>query len=673
MTTEEFMDAKSRAAYLRRELTRNAKLYYDLDAPEITDYAYDEMLEELREIERLHPELVTPDSPTQRVGGQVAERFESFTHTVPLLSLNDVFDLDEVRAFDRRVRASIAQPEYVVELKIDGLSVALEYEDGLFVRGATRGNGLVGEDVTQNLKTVRSIPLSIGNVPGRLVVRGEVFMRHDAFEALNAQRQAAGQPRFANCRNAAAGSLRQLDSRIAAQRSLDIFCFNLQSYSAHDFDTHSQTLDWMKQLGFQVSPYYNCFTDMEAVCAEIERLGALRDTLPFDIDGAVVKVNSIPEREQLGESSKAPRWAVAFKYPPEEKRTKLLDIIVSVGRTGVLTPNAVLEPVTVAGSLVSRASLHNEDYISAKDIRIGDMVYIRKAGDIIPELARVDLSARDGACRTFTMPTCCPACGAQVVRDEQEAATRCTNAACPAQLLRHLEYFASRTAMDIDGLGEAVIEQLVGEGLVHSCADLYTLSRGQLTALPRFGEKSADNLLHAIEESKKRELYRLICSFGIRQVGERCAKALARAFGDLDRLMKASLDELCAIEDVGAITAANIVEFFAKPQTLELVERLRAAGLNFVSEEETVDLRFAGLTFVLTGSLSRFTREEAAAEIEKRAGKVSSSVSKKTSMVVAGENAGSKLEKANALGIRVIDEKTFAQMLSDSSSESDPQ
>lgn len=667
------MDAKSRAAYLRRELTRNAKLYYDLDAPEITDYAYDEMLEELREIEQLHPELVTPDSPTQRVGGQVAERFEPHTHTVPLLSLNDVFDLEEVRAFDRRVRASIAQPEYVVELKIDGLSVALEYEDGLLVCGATRGNGLVGEDVTQNLKTVRTIPLSIGNVPGKLVVRGEVFMRHDAFAALNAARQDAGQPRFANCRNAAAGSLRQLDSRIAAQRSLDIFCFNLQSYSEHGFGTHSQTLDWMKQLGFQVSPYYNCFTDIEAVCAEIERLGTLRDVLSFDIDGAVVKVNSIAQRGQLGESSKAPRWAVAFKYPPEEKRTKLLDIAVSVGRTGVLTPNAVLEPVTVAGSLVSRASLHNEDYIAAKDIRIGDMVFIRKAGDIIPELARVDLSARSAECRAFAMPTHCPACGAQVVRDEQEAATRCTNASCPAQLLRHLEYFASRTAMDIDGLGEAVVAQLVGEGLVHSCADLYTLTREQLTALPRFGEKSADNLLHAIENSKSRELYRLVCSFGIRQVGERCAKALARAFGSLDRLMKATGDELCAIEDVGAVTAANIVEFFAKPQTQELVERLRAAGLNFVSEEETTDLRFAGLTFVLTGSLSRFTRDEAAQEIEKRSGKVSSSVSKKTSIVVAGENAGSKLEKANALGIRVINEEAFTQMLSSSLSETNLQ
>ncbi len=667
------MDAKSRAAYLRRELLRNAKLYYDLDTPEITDYAYDEMLEELRRIEQAHPELITPDSPTQRVGGQIAERFEPYTHVVPLLSLNDVFDLEEVRAFDRRVRASVFEPEYVVELKIDGLSVALEYEDGLFIRGATRGNGLVGEDVTQNLKTIRSIPLSIADTPGKLIVRGEVFMRHDAFETLNTQRVNAGQPRFANCRNAAAGSLRQLDSRIAAQRNLDIFCFNLQSYSARSFQTHSQTLDWMKQCGFQVSPYYNRFTDIEAVCAEIQRLGDLRNTLPFDIDGAVVKVNSIPEREQLGESSKAPRWAVAFKYPPEEKRTKLLDIVVSVGRTGVLTPNAVLEPVTVAGSLVSRASLHNEDYIAAKDIRIGDMVFIRKAGDIIPELARVDLSARNVQCRTFKMPVSCPACGAQVVRDEQEAATRCTNPSCPAQLLRHLTYFASRTAMDIDGLGEAVIEQLVGEGLIHSCADLYTLTRDQLLKLPRFGEKSADNLLHAIADSKNREFYRLICSFGIRQVGERCAKALAKSFGTLDRLMQANLNELCAIEDVGAITAANIVEFFAKPQTRDLIEQLRAAGLNFSSEETATDLRFAGLTFVLTGSLTQFTRDEAAEQIEKRSGKVSSSVSKKTSIVVAGENAGTKLEKARTLGIRIIDEQTFIQMLSEYSSEKELQ
>lgn len=657
------MDLKQRAQYLRTELARNSRLYYDLDAPEISDFEYDAMFRELEQLEAEHPELITPDSPTQRVGGHVAERFEPYTHEVPLLSLNDVFDMDEVRAFDKRVRASIEDPEYVVELKIDGLSVALEYEDGLFVRGATRGDGLVGEDVTQNLRTVRSIPLSIGDVPGHLVVRGEVFMSHAAFESLNAQREAEGQPRFANCRNAAAGSLRQLDSRIAAQRGLDIFCFNLQQYSAREFDSHSQTLDWMRDTGFHVSPYYNTYTDIEDVCREIERLGKLRETLSFDIDGAVVKVNSISQRAALGESSKAPRWAVAFKYPPEEKRTKLLDILITVGRTGVLTPNAVLEPVTVAGSLISRASLHNEDYIAAKDIRPGDMVFIRKAGDIIPEIARVDTSARAEDSEPFVMPTVCPVCGAQVVRDAEAAATRCTNPSCPAQLVRYLEYFASRTAMDIDGLGEAVVEQLVEEKLVNSCADLYDLTREQLMELPRFGEKSADNLIRAIEDSKNRELYRLICAFGIRQVGESCAKALARAFGDLDRLMEASFDELCAIEDVGAITAGNIVEYFARPESRALVERLRAAGLNFVSEEESIDLRFAGMTFVLTGTLERFTRDEAAELIEKRAGKVSGSVSKKTSVVVAGENAGSKLTKATTLGIRVVDEEEFIKML----------
>jgi len=657
------MDLKQRAQYLRTELARNSRLYYDLDAPEISDFEYDAMFRELEQLEAEHPELITPDSPTQRVGGHVAERFEPYTHEVPLLSLNDVFDMDEVRAFDKRVRASIEDPEYVVELKIDGLSVALEYEDGLFVRGATRGDGLVGEDVTQNLRTVRSIPLSIGDVPGHLVVRGEVFMSHAAFESLNAQREAEGQPRFANCRNAAAGSLRQLDSRIAAQRGLDIFCFNLQQYSAREFDSHSQTLDWMRDTGFHVSPYYNTYTDIEDVCREIERLGKLRETLSFDIDGAVVKVNSISQRAALGESSKAPRWAVAFKYPPEEKRTKLLDILITVGRTGVLTPNAVLEPVTVAGSLISRASLHNEDYIAAKDIRPGDMVFIRKAGDIIPEIARVDTSARAEDSEPFVMPTVCPVCGAQVVRDAEAAATRCTNPSCPAQLVRYLEYFASRTAMDIDGLGEAVVEQLVEEKLVNSCADLYDLTREQLMELPRFGEKSADNLIRAIEDSKNRELYRLICAFGIRQVGESCAKALARAFGDLDRLMEASFDELCAIEDVGAITAGNIVEYFARPESRALVERLRVAGLNFVSEEESIDLRFAGMTFVLTGTLERFTRDEAAELIEKRAGKVSGSVSKKTSVVVAGENAGSKLAKATTLGIRVVDEEEFIKML----------
>ena len=659
------MDEQSRAAYLRRELARNAKLYYDLDAPEISDFEYDEMFRELEELEKAHPELVTPDSPTQRVGGHVAERFESYTHTIPLLSLNDVFDMDEVRAFDKRVRASIEDPEYVVELKIDGLSVALEYENGIFVRGATRGDGLVGEEVTQNLHTVRSIPLSIGDVPGTLIVRGEVYMPHEAFEALNAQRVKDGLPRFANCRNAAAGSLRQLDSRIAAQRSLDILCFNLQSYSEHSFETHSETLDWMKSLGFSVSPYYNRYTDIEDVCREIERLGSLRGTLPFDIDGAVVKVNPISARAILGESSKAPRWAVAFKYPPEEKRTKLLDILVSVGRTGVLTPNAVLDPVTVAGSLISRASLHNEDYIAAKDIRVGDMVFIRKAGDIIPELARVDLSARSADSTPFVMPKFCPVCGAPVFRDEQEAATRCTNASCPAQLVRHLEYFASRTAMDIDGLGEAVVEQLVSEKLVASCADLYDLTAEQLMTLPHFGKKSAENLISAIEDSKKRELYRLICAFGIRQVGERCAKSLARAFGSLDRLMAATKEELCAIDDVGEITAESIVQFFSQPQTKTLVERLRSAGLNFESDEAPADTRFLGMTFVLTGSLDRFTRDEAGAMIEQRGGKVSGSVSKKTSIVVAGENAGSKLEKANSLGIRVVNEEEFLAMLDD--------
>ncbi len=657
------MDEQARAAYLRREIARNARLYYDMDAPEISDFEYDEMFRELEELESAHPELITPDSPTQRVGGHVSQGFAPYTHQVPLLSLNDVFDMDEVRAFDKRVREQIEEPEYVVELKIDGLSVALEYENGLFVRGATRGDGLVGEEVTQNLRTVRSIPLSIGDVPGRLVIRGEVFMPHAAFEALNAQRVQDGLPRFANCRNAAAGSLRQLDSRIAAKRSLDILCFNLQSYSERSFDTHSDTLDWIHSLGFPVSPYYNRFTDIEDVCREIERLGALRGTLPFDIDGAVVKVNPIAARAVLGESSKAPRWAVAFKYPPEEKRTKLLDIIVSVGRTGVLTPNAVLEPVTVAGSLISRASLHNEDYIAAKDIRVGDMVFIRKAGDIIPELARVDLSARSEDSVPFTMPKVCPVCGAPVFRDEQEAATRCTNASCPAQLVRHLEYFASRTAMDIDGLGEAVVEQLVANDMVRSCADLYTLTREQLMTLPHFGQKSADNLIRAIEDSKTRELYRLICAFGIRQVGERCAKALARAFGNLDRLIAATQEELCAINDVGAVTAESIVQFFRQSQTLELVERFRVAGLNFESDEAPSDNRFLGMTFVLTGALSRFTREEAGEMIEKRGGKVSGSVSKKTSVVVAGENAGSKLDKANALGIRVINEEEFLQLL----------
>ncbi len=657
------MDAKERAAYLRERLLYYAKLYYEKDAPEISDYEYDLLMQELRRLEAEHPELITPDSPTMRVGGAPVDGFEQYHHDVPLQSLNDVFSFEEVEAFDRRVRELIPEPAYVVEFKIDGLSVALEYLDGIFTRGATRGNGEDGEDVTQNLRTVRNIPLTLENVPGRLVVRGEVFMNHHALEVLNERREQEGQPQFANCRNAAAGSLRQLDSRITASRALDIFCFNVQSSTDITFLRHSESLDWLKAHGFQVSPTYQIFHDISDVCTEIRRLGELRGELSFDIDGAVVKVDSLADRELLGSTSKAPRWAVAYKYPPEEKATLLRDIIVTVGRMGTLTPNAVLEPVRVSGSLVSRASLHNEAYIREKDIRIGDTVIVRKAGDIIPEIVSAIPELRPEGSVAYTMPEYCPVCGAPVSRLEGEAALRCMGAECPAQLLRHLEHFASRAAMDIEGLGEAVVEQLVKEGLVSSCADLYDLQAADLEKLDRFAKKSAENLIRSIDESRHRELSRLICAFGIRQVGERAARALARAFGSLDRLMHATRDELLAVEDIGGITADCILEWFSQEQSLTIIERLRAAGVNFESDETPADLRFAGMTFVLTGSLAQFTRDEAAAEIEKRGGKVSSSVSKKTSIVVAGENAGSKLEKANTLGIRVIGEEELLALL----------
>ncbi len=657
------MDAKERAAYLRERLLYYAKLYYEQDMPEISDYEYDLLMQELRRLESEHPELITPDSPTMRVGGSPVEGFAQYRHDVPLQSLNDVFSFEEVEAFDRRIRETIPEPAYVVELKIDGLSVALEYHDGVFTRGATRGNGEVGEDVTQNLRTIRSIPLVLEDVPGRLVVRGEVFMDHRALAVLNERREAEGQPQFANCRNAAAGSLRQLDSRITASRALDIFCFNVQTATDITFINHSESLDWLKAHGFKVSPTYQIFHNIAEVCDEIRRLGELRSELDFDIDGAVVKVDNLADRVRLGSTSKAPRWAVAYKYPPEEKATVLRDIVVSVGRTGVLTPNAVLDPVRVSGSLVSRASLHNEAYIQDKDIRIGDTVLIRKAGDIIPEIVGVIPELRPEGTTPYLMPEHCPVCGAPVSRLEGEAALRCTGAECPAQLLRNLEHFASRPAMDIEGLGEAVIQQLVREGLVTSCADLYDLKVEDLEKLDRFAKKSAENLVRSIDESRHRDLSRLLCAFGIRQVGERAARALAQAFGNLDRLTHATREELLAVEDIGGITADCILEWFSQDQSRDIIERLRAAGVNFLSEETLTDLRFAGMTFVLTGSLTRFSRDEAKTEIEKRGGKVSGSVSKKTSVVVAGENAGSKLDKARSLGIEVIDEGSFVSML----------
>ncbi len=637
--------------------------YYVEDSPEISDYEYDRLMRLLEEMEAENPSLIAPDSPTQRVGGDTLREFEKFTHRLPLQSLNDVFDFDELDDFDRRVRETVSSPEYVVELKIDGLSVALEYRDGVFVSGGTRGDGNIGENVTENLKTIHSIPLKLNEAVPHLIVRGEVYMKKKNFAALNEMREIRDEPLFANPRNAAAGTLRQLDPKVTASRRLDIFCFNLQLVDGKELYSHTESLDYLKSLGFSVSPFYRVFDNIEDVKAEITRLGDMRESLGFDIDGAVIKVNSFEERERLGTSSKAPKWAVAYKYPPEVKPTKLTDIVITVGRTGVLTPNAVLEPIRLAGTSVSRATLHNIDYIKSKDIRIGDTVLVRKAGDIIPEIVEVVPHKRPDDAKEYEMPEFCPVCGSPVIRDGEEAATRCSGAACPAQVLRNLTHFASRDAMDIDGLGPAVIEQLVNENLVISAADLYTLTTEDLSGLERMGEKSASNLINAINESKTRDLSRLLFAFGIRQVGQKAAKVLARHFGTLDNILSADMSELTVIPDIGEITAQNIVQWASLPQSAVLIESLRNAGVNFASTDKNDDTRFGGMTFVLTGTLPTYTRDEASEIIEKMGGKVSSSVSKKTTYVLAGEEAGSKLRKANELGVAVISEDEFKKMI----------
>lgn len=656
------MEPKERIEQLTRELERHNHLYYVLDRPEIADYEYDAMLRELEELEAAYPELASPLSPTRRVGGEPLSQFDKVTHAVPLESLQDVFSFEELREFDARIRESMEEPVYTVEPKVDGLSVALEYREGRFVRGATRGDGLVGEDVTENLKTIRSIPMLLDHAPDRLIVRGEVFMPRSVFEALNLKREERGEALFANPRNAAAGSLRQLDPKIAAERQLDILVFNLQLAEGMDFQDHSQTLDYLRQLRFKVIPYDLC-RDMEQAERLIQQIDAGRYDLAYDIDGAVIKVNSLSERRRLGSTAKFPRWAAAFKYPPEIKSTVVQDIVVQVGRTGVLTPKAVVAPVRLAGTTVTNATLHNQDFISEKDVRIGDTVRIRKAGEIIPEILEVDFTKRPADTVPYHLPTVCPVCGAPVRRDEDGAAVRCTGAECPAQLARNLAHFVSREAMDIDGLGSAIVEQMIASGLLRTPADLYFLDRGKVEALDRMGKQSTDNLLKAIEASKENDLSRLINAFGIRQVGTKAAKILARTFGTLDALRHASLEELTSVPDIGAITAENLTEWFADRQSQDLIERLRQAGVNFESREQVKDTRFAGKTFVLTGALSLFTREEATEKIESFGGKAASSVSKKTTYVVAGENAGSKLKKATELGVPVLSEQEFLEML----------
>jgi len=650
-------------AALRKQIEEHNYRYYVLDKPTIPDYEYDKLMRRLRELEAENPEYDAPDSPTHRVGGKALDAFEKVTHPVPLQSLNDVFDFDEVAAFDRRMRQLFGdRTQYVVEPKIDGLSVSLEYENGVFVRGATRGDGIVGENVTENLRTIRSLPMRIDTDLPRLIVRGEVYMSKAVFEELNAEREVLDLPLFANPRNAAAGSLRQLDPKIAAERKLDIIVFNIQAAEGKTFALHSDTLDFLGSLRFRQNTYKVCGTADEVI-EEIRRIGEERESFPFDIDGAVVKLNSIIDREIAGSTAKAPRWAVAYKYPPEKKPSVVKNITISVGRTGVLTPKAEIEPVRLAGTTVTNVTLHNSDYITQKDIRIGDTVIVQKAGEIIPEVVEVDKSKRPEWAVPFVFPEKCPVCGADAVRENEEAAYRCTGAECPAQLIRNIAHFVSRDAMNIEGLGPKVIEQLVGENMLRSSADLYYLDAEKLMSLERFGKKSASNLLWQIESSKGNDLSRLLYAFGIRHIGQKASKLIAKEFKSLDAIMEKSVEEIAQIPDIGIIMAESLVMWLKNPQSIHLISRLKEAGVNTEYLQTVKSNRFEGLIFVLTGTLGRHTRAEAAALIEENGGKVSSSVSKKTSYVVAGEDAGSKLDKANALGIPVLTESEFEEML----------
>ncbi|MDK2902613.1 MAG: ligase [Clostridiales bacterium] len=657
-------DVIQRVNELRRIIEHHNYMYYVLDSPEISDAEYDALMRELEQLESEYPELITPDSPTQRVGGQVSGQFQPVVHSVPLLSLNDVFSESEIRDFDRRVRAALNEDvQYVLEVKIDGLSVALTYQDGLFIRGATRGDGFVGEDVTANLRTIRSIPLRL-KMPINVEVRGEVFMPKKYFYELNEQREKDGLPLFANPRNAAAGSVRQLDPVITARRHLDIFVFNLQRIEGYTFETHVESLMFLKEQGFKIMPYLiPCDTIDEAI-EQCRLWEGKRYELPYEIDGLVIKVNSLRQREILGNTSKTPRWAVAYKFPAERKESIIRDIIVQVGRTGVLTPTAVLEPVRLAGTTVSRATLHNEDYIKEKDIRIGDHVLVQKAGDIIPEVVSVIKEKRTGNERPFEMPDKCPICGSDAVRIDGEAARRCTGVSCPAQVERGLIHFASRDAMDIEGLGPAVVRQLLDKKLIRDEADIYYLKYEDLVKLERMGHKSAQNLINAIEASKDKGLARLLYALGIPLVGTRAASILAERFGDIYELMKADQAQLTAIPEIGPKIAESVVTFFKQEQTKDLIKRLETAGVRLTADKkQKANAPLAGLTFVLTGTLSKYTREQATEIIEDLGGKVTGSVSKKTDYVIAGDNPGSKLDKARQLGIKVIDQKEFEQLI----------
>lgn len=633
--------------------------YYDNDAPLVSDYEYDMMNNRLKKMEAEHPEWIREDSPTQHVGGHVSEAFSPVAHPVPLESLQDVFSYEEVTAFVQKMDAAVeAEHDFVVEPKIDGLSVAMEYRNGVFYQGATRGDGQTGEDVTENLRTIRSLPKTLKNAPARIIVRGEVYMSHDTFNTINQRHEIAGEPLLANPRNAAAGSLRQKDPKVCAERMLDVICFNIQLAEGVTYRNHFETLDALEAMGFPVVSHTLCKTAEECV-ATIERIGEGRETYPFDIDGSVVKLNDLSQRELLGSTAKHPRWAAAYKYPPEKKPSVVKDIVVQVGRTGVLTPKAVVEPIRLAGTTVTNATLHNQDFIENLGVNIGDTVLVQKAGEIIPEVLEVVKKNSEGF---FRLPDSCPVCGAPVERDMDGAALRCTGAECPAQRLRNIVHFASKDAMDIDGLGPAVVQALDTRGLIHTPAELYYLDAQSVATAERMGQKSAENLIAAIARSKEQGLARLLCAFGIRQVGAKAAKVLAKRYATLDELMSATEEELTLVDDIGPVTARYITEWFRSEQSRHQIEKLREAGVSFASKEEIGDNRFAGMTFVLTGSLESFTRSEGEALVEKLGGKAASSVSKKTTYVVAGENAGSKLTKAQALGIPVLTEAQFKEM-----------
>lgn len=661
------IEAKERIKELRATLEYHAKKYYDEDKPEITDYEYDMMMNELKSLEKQFPELIDKESLTQKVGGHVKEGFKQVEHEVPLQSLQDVFSYDELRDFDDRVKKQLhdggANLKYVVETKIDGLSMAIEYKDGKFVRAATRGNGLIGEDVSANALTIKSIPKELKE-PINIIVRGEVFIGSKEFEKLNEEREVLGQALFANARNAAAGSLRQLDSKITKTRPLDIFIFNVQKLENNSFNSHYEQLNYLDKLGFNVNPVKILCNNIDEAIEAITKIGEDRENLSFGIDGAVIKVDNLDYREELGTTFKTPRWAIAYKYPPEQKETLLKDIICQVGRTGAITPMAILEPVKVAGSTISKTTLHNEDFIKEKDLKIGDRVIIQKAGDVIPEVVEAVKSKRTGEEKEFIMPKVCPVCGAPTIREDGEAVTRCTGIECSAKALRNIVHFASKEGMEIDGLGYSIIEQLLDKKLINNIADIYSLKLEDVASLKKNGKKFAQNLIDAIEKSKSNDLFKLITGLGIRHIGAKSAKNLARKFRTMDNLMNASIEELSVQNDVGEITAKSIYEFFREEQSIDLINKLKLAGVNMESlEEENTDNRFEGKTFVLTGALSKYSRDEASDIIEKLGGKTSGSVSKKTSYVLAGEDAGSKLTKAQNLGVTVITEEEFEEMI----------